>query len=59
MNPLISEYFSFNVNLISSLELFLNKNARKILNQIIGNERKINEYVKNLLEEYVKDDDKS
>jgi len=47
------------LEIISEKEYMILMNARKILNQIIGNERKINEYVKNLLEEYVKDDDKS
>lgn len=41
------------LEIISEKEYAILTNARKILNRIMGNERKINEYVKNLLEEYV------
>jgi len=43
------------LEIISEREYMIFTNARKILNQIIGNERRINEYVKNLLEDYVKE----
>ena len=39
---------------ISEREYRIFTNARRILNKIIGNEKRMNEYVKGLLEDYVK-----
>jgi len=45
------------LELISEREYRIFTNARRILNKIIGNEKRINEYVKGLLEDYVKEFD--